>query len=372
MEPNREYHAQLHDGSGPGSRESSVRWVEGGLSVRTPGEGASLWPFAELELVRGQSRGEPVQLERRSSQVQVVIVSDPAFRAEMLAALPQGHRLRGMGGFRISVAWVLAALVALVVLAFAAWRLGVPALADAVADRIPREWERSFGEQVVADFAPPGRRVEDPRVAGPVHEIYERLRAAGATGGEPTQLLVVRDDMVNAFAAPGGGVVVTTGLLRAVRSPEELAAVLAHEAGHVRHRHALRGVLRQASLQLLLAIVAGDQGALSTGLRAAGQLSGLSHSREHEREADREALTSLARSALPPEAMVGALESIRASAPDGPELGFLSTHPSTPDRIARIQRELERLPRGDVREALATGEWDALRAALPSPEKKKP
>ena len=370
--PSREYEAQLHDGSGPTPRDASVRWVEGGLSVRPSGEGATLWPLAELLLVRGQSRGEPVQLERRATPVQVVIVASPDFRDEMRAQLPRGTRLQGMGGVRIGVGAVLVALVLLVAGLGLAWRLGVPALGDAIAERVPREWEQEFGEQVVADFAPTAKRVEDPLVAGPVRTLFERLRASGATGGEPTKLVVVRDNMVNAFAAPGGGVVVTTGLLRAVRSPEELAAVLAHEAGHVRRRHALRGILREASLQLLLAIVAGDQGALSTGLRAAGQLNALSHSREHEREADADALASLARAELPPEAMIGALESIRSATPAGPELGFLSTHPSTPDRVARIQHELERLPRGTLREALAPGEWSALRAALPAPERKRP
>lgn len=366
---NREYAAQLHDGAGPAAREASVRLTEGGVSVRAPGEGATLWPFADLTLVRGQARGEPVQLEWRSTPVQVVIVAEPAFRDALLAAIPRRARLRGMGGVRIGVSTVLVALALLVAGGVAAWRFGVPALADMLADRVPREWEREFGEQVIADFVPPGKRVEDPVVAGPARRLYERLRAAGATGGEPTHLVVARDDMVNAFAAPGGGVVVTTGLLRALRSPDELAAVLAHEAGHVRRRHALRGLLRMASLQLLLAIVAGDQSALSTGLRAAGQLSGLSHSRSHEREADLDALSSLVRAELPPGALAGALESIRGASPDGPELGFLSTHPSTPDRVARIQSALEKLPRGDVRAAVTLEEWQAMGAALPPPER---
>ncbi len=366
MTSNHEYAAELHDGSGPMPRAARVWVTPEGLSVSTPGGEQSVWPFAEVTLVRGQSRGEPVQLEWRAVPVQVLIVRDPAFRAELLAAIPRGSRLRGSGGLRVGAPALLLILALLVLSGVVAWRLGVPALADALADRVPRDWEREFGEQVVADFAPPGQRVEDAVVVGPARRLYERLLAAGAAGGEPTHLVVARHEMVNAFAAPGGGVVVTTGLLRAVRSPDELAAVLAHEAGHVRRRHALRGMLRQASLQVLLGLVAGDASVLSTGLHAAGQLGSLSHSRDHEREADRDALESLARAALPPGALAGALESIRGSS-SGPELGFLSTHPSTPDRLERIGRTLAKLPPVDVREVVTSEDWRAMRAALPAP-----
>ncbi len=68
----------------------------------------------------------------------------------------------------------------------------------------------------------------------------------------------------------------TTGLLRAMRTPDELAAVYAHEWGHVKRRHVMRSILRQASLQLLLSLVAGDPSALSNGLRTAGELGRLS------------------------------------------------------------------------------------------------
>lgn len=340
-----------------------------GLRVITPDGVSSLWPFAELTLVRGQARGEPVQLEWRSVPVQVVIVADPAFRAELLAAIPRGTRLHGSGGVRVGAPLLGVAVVVLVLACVAAWRLGVPALADALADRVPRDWEREFGEQVVTDFAPPAEQVQDSVVTGPARHLYDRLRAAGATGIEPTTLVVARNEMVNAFAAPGGAVVVTTGLLRALRSPDELAAVLAHEAGHVRRRHALRGMLRQASLQVLLGLVAGDASALSSGLHVAGALGSLSYSREHEREADLDALGSLVRAALPPGALAGALESIRGASPDGPELGFLSTHPSTPDRLGRIERALAKLPRSEAREAVTPEQWRAMRAALPEPER---
>jgi hypothetical protein len=93
-----------------------VRVSPEGLRVTTPDGVPSLWPFAELTLVRGQSRDEPVQLEWRALPVQVVIVRDPAFRSELFEAIPRGTRLRGAGGVRAG-APALFVVLALLVLA---------------------------------------------------------------------------------------------------------------------------------------------------------------------------------------------------------------------------------------------------------------
>jgi predicted Zn-dependent protease len=259
----------------------------------------------------------------------------------------------------------LAFLLALALLAFAAWRLGVPLAADLVAGQLPREWERELGAALLAGTASGSSAIADPAVLGPVTGIFEKLRAAGAAGAEPARLLVARDAQVNAFAAPGGAVVVTSGLLRKLGSPQELAAVLAHELAHVRARHSLRGLLRQAGLRLLLALVAGDASSLAGSLHVAGGLGGLAYSRAFEREADDAAVRSLARLGLTPGALAGALESIRRAGPSGAEVGFLSTHPATAERVARLERAQRA---ASITRATAPlvgpGEWAALQAAL--------
>jgi Zn-dependent protease with chaperone function len=371
------YPARLYDGSGPDARDATVRVDAAGVRVEDGTGAGRTWPLESLRLVRGGGRGEPVQLEHAGPPFQVIVVDEAGFAADLRAALaaagPARRRLRHGGGgglpagARPLVALALAALVLLLV----AWRLGVPALADLVAARVSPAMERKLGESFVTDFAPPARRVGEAAVRAPVLRLFTSLAAGEPAGGEP-RLVLVRNDLVNAFAAPGGTVVVTTGLLRAMRSPEELAAVLAHELGHVRSRHALRGVLRQLWLRALLALVAGDQSLLSGGLQLAGTLGGLSYSRAFERDADAAAVRSLARLGVPPAALAGALESIRHASPAGPEIGFLSTHPASADRLARIAR-------AGATTAVAPGtpslvgaaEWEAMKAALPGPESAK-
>jgi predicted Zn-dependent protease len=261
---------------------------------------------------------------------------------------------------------LLAFLLVLALLAVAAWRLGVPWLADLVAGQVPREWERELGDALVVETEPASRRVTESAVQGPVGKVFGRLAGAGAAGAEPARLLVVRDEVPNAFVAPGGAVLVTTGLLRELERPEELAAVLAHELGHVASRHALRGLLRQAGLRALLVLVAGDASALSGSLRVAGGLGGLAYSRGFEREADDAAVRSLARVGLDPGELAAALERVRRSSPGGPEIGFLSTHPAPAGRLARLERARRSVTRPPA--PLVSGEeWRAMKAALPAP-----
>src|SRR5262245_20750829 len=90
-----------------------------------------------------------------------------------------------------------------------------------------------------------------PEVRRPVALVRDALVPAEAATMRARRVVVLKSELPNAFAIPGGHIVLTTGVLRALRSPDELAAVFAHEWGHVAQRHVLRSILRQASLQIL-------------------------------------------------------------------------------------------------------------------------
>ena len=338
-----------------------------GLRIAGPDVAAQVWPFAELRLMRGSRAGEPVQIERQGPAVEVVIVAERGLLGQLREQLPAGTTLESRGG-GVTGGLLLALALALVAVAVLGYRFGVPMLADTVADRVPPAWERDFGEAVVRDFAPEGARASDPVVIAPVARLHEHLAAAAAGVAAESRLVVVRGDQVNAFAAPGGIVVVTTGLLRAMRTPDELAAVLAHELGHVRRRHPMHGMMRQLSLQALVGLLAGDASTLSGGIQIAGQLGGLRYSRELEQEADDDALRLLAQEGWRPDALSRALESITRSAPAAGGLpGFLSTHPAPRQRLERIAASVR-----DVRvaehpvELVSPEMWAAMKQALPA------
>src|SRR5690606_26348291 len=98
---------------------------------------------------------------------------------------------------------------------------------------------------------------------------------------------VADDPQVNAFAAPGGRIVLLEGLLREAESPDEIAGVLAHEIGHVTERHPTAAALRLLGIQALLTGIFGDGSLASAAAGAGGLLVALSYSRDDERTADR-------------------------------------------------------------------------------------
>lgn len=356
--------ARYFDGLSAESRPATAWVAAAGVWIQQEGTGPRCWPFAELVLMRGGG-SEPVQLERRASPVEVLVVNESAFLSELRAQMPRGTRLSGERGLPGWKGFLGLALMGAVLL-FALYRFGIPALADYAAGQMPVEWEREYGRGVVTDMVPEAKRVTSPVIVAPVRKAYAALATSAGLDAGGEQIIVWREPMPNAFAAPGGTVVVTTGLLGILEDPDQMAAVIAHEIGHVEHRHVMRSAFRQLSLGILVGLIAGDQSALSGGLRTAGQLGGLSYSREHEREADDAALPLLAEHATGKEALVGALHQLKAATESrtGSLPGFLSTHPAPADRIACIRASsVAPASSGSApwRDAAA---WRALKAAV--------
>jgi TonB family protein len=142
----------------------------------------------------------------------------------------------------------------------------------------------------------------------------------------------------NAFALPGGIIVVSDELVNLAGNDEELLAVLAHELGHVERRHAVQNVLRGSASLLLISTITGDLSTL-TSFAATIPLTLLQrgYSREFEAEADGYALGLLRTAKVDPGHFASILEKLAESRPEGAQdYTYLSTHPSTADRIQRI------------------------------------
>jgi predicted Zn-dependent protease len=151
------------------------------------------------------------------------------------------------------------------------------------------------------------------------------------------RLFVVRDTTVNAFAAPGGFVVVHSGLLAATKTPEELAGVLAHEIQHVVHRHSTRAIIREAPLRLALSALSGG-GGIETAATVAGTLGVLRYRRADEAEADRDGIRLLEAARVDPAGMVAFMRTLEGRHGGGPRLvTYLSSHLRTADRVAALE-----------------------------------
>ncbi|MCB9881277.1 MAG: M48 family metallopeptidase [Planctomycetes bacterium] len=218
---------------------------------------------------------------------------------------------------------------------------------------LPYSLDEKLGESVESDLAD---ELDDERLVGVLRSIGERLLANVEDCPFTFRYHVVRDDTVNAFAAPGGVVVFHTALLRDLETPEELAGVLGHEFAHVLERHSMRQLLRTISTSVLWQVLFGS----SDGLAFLPSLLDLRFSRSQEREADRRGYELLRDAGIDPGGLASFLERLDRHGETPPE--FLSTHPDSEERAAEVRRWIERDGRPTPR-PLAI-DWEAFQERL--------
>ncbi|GKT25354.1 M48 family metallopeptidase [Acidovorax sp. SUPP3334] len=241
-----------------------------------------------------------------------------AWQAAMRSA---GHRpgiaQRMQTRWTVLAAMVLASVLALVLF----YRYGTPWAATQLTRHVPIGWEtalsdnamRQMDERTLKPSQLPAARQAQLRERFDALAMQSRAMPPRYGGYAPRLQLDFRQGMgANAFALPGGRVVMTDGLaLAAARngmSDDALIGVLAHEIGHVVHRHTTRTVVEQGVLNIGLGLALGDvSGLLSTG---GALLTGLAYSRDHEREADCYAIALMDQARLPTAPMADLLLAI--------------------------------------------------------------
>lgn len=269
------------------------------------------------------------------------VVFDAAAQQALVDAAPAAFApqfTRGHGSARYqrrkwrAVLWTLGVVGVAIVVAW--WQS--EALTAWLASKVPVEREERFGQMLLTQLqAEGGLRDEGPAVDA-VREIGTRLTRGSRYR---YQWFVKEDPEINAFAGPGGIVVVHSGLIAKAESADELAGVLAHEVQHVERRHSLQLMIHSAGWAAILAVTLGDVSAI-TGVFI-HQIGNLRHSRELEREADADGVAALARAGIPPASMTKLMERLLAEEKrrgTTVDIPLLSTHPATDERVAEVAR----------------------------------
>jgi Zn-dependent protease with chaperone function len=221
---------------------------------------------------------------------------------------------------------------------------GADILVDMAVSRIPVEWEQKLGESAYRDFLSHQEVVKEGPGVAAVEEMTHRLTEQILNNPYKFQVTVVRSDIINAFALPGGFVVVFTGLMKKAESGEEVAGVLSHELNHVLQRHGLERIVKNLGLLTVVAIVFGNQQGLVGMMKQLGvDLLTLRFGREQETEADLTGLQLLHRANIDPSGMIRFFE--RLSEKDEGRMEWLSTHPMSTARAERLKAELAALPK---------------------------
>jgi predicted Zn-dependent protease len=205
--------------------------------------------------------------------------------------------------------------------------------------------EIALGAEVDHEFLSNSRRYDDPELVEYVADLGRRLAAVSERPDLPWSFHVSDDEIVNAFALPGGRIYVTRGLLAHLESEAELAGVLGHEIGHVTARHSVNGLSRDLAISLgvaagLVLFDVDETGELVTSLGLS--LMFLKFSRNQERQADQLGVRYTERAGLEPHGVVEALRVLRSVSQaqgDGWFPVWLSTHPDPDRRWQRLAEE---------------------------------
>jgi predicted Zn-dependent protease len=335
-----EWKGSFLDGKTAARRPATIRLMQTGLEV-TPEDGAAfVWPYDEIRQTQGTYTGEQVRLERGGELPEVVVVPDVSFLLDLHERVP-GLAMRFHNPTRRVLRIPLTILAALVVIGISGgiYLWGIPAMATAATPFIPVSWEEQMGQGVVDFLAPTELRCTDEKQLKLLQEIVSTLAAPLPEQPYTFRVMVVNQSMINAFAAPGGFIVVFKGLLDQTQSAEELAGVLAHEMQHILKRHSTRAMLQNASTGILIAALTGDAtGAVAYGLDAARTMGTLRYSRQNEEEADLEGMRMLLNAGIDPSGMISFFEGLEKKGVEAPDfLKYVSTHPLTHDRIEKLK-----------------------------------
>jgi predicted Zn-dependent protease len=212
--------------------------------------------------------------------------------------------------------------------------------------------ERMVGEQLLYTIRAQFKILDDPDISQYINDLgYQVLDVAGPQFFD-YHFFVVKSDQFNAFAAPSGLIFFYTGLIKTMKSEDELLSVLAHEIGHVVSRHIAnrmdkQGKITAATLLIGLASLALGNPALSQGLLtgslAANQAISLSFSRQDEEQADRLSFGWMRAMQRNPKSMEGMLRTMRRITRYRTNKlpAYLLTHPNPEARLSYVQSLVE-------------------------------
>lgn len=286
-----------------------------------------VWPLSGVH-VDAMQEGHAYHLTHDAAPQELLVLRNPQLARQVLGLTKRAHVLPG-GEHKL--AYGLLGLLALA-LVLGGLYLSAPKLALFVARRIPLEQERALGGEL--EFLLELDKCDSAAATQLLRGLLAKLGERRALAYE---VRIVQADMPNAFALPGGVILVTRGFLREAESADEIAGVLAHEVEHIEQRHVLAGALRGAMLTALWSLTLGDySGLLVIDPSTAYRIANLEFSREDEQAADDAAVQRLHRAGFSHRGLSSFFERItKEHGEEGP--AWLSTHPSTRARITALR-----------------------------------
>jgi Zn-dependent protease with chaperone function len=227
--------------------------------------------------------------------------------------------------------------------------VAVGVMVRSIVAKLPPEVERKIGSESLEEVKSEFEFVKDTNVVAELAATARPLLDVMPKGQE-WQFYVIDEEYPNAFALPGGHILITSGLLEMTERPEQLLGVLAHELAHVTEKHGFRKLVASAGPLLVLQVfVSGNNGALAVLGGGSALLVAQSFSQEYEKEADDAGWDYMVKARIDPRGMLEIFRKLQAhEAEEGEGIGLpkaFHSHPDFEKRIARLESKWKKLPR---------------------------
>ncbi|EKV31684.1 hypothetical protein C882_3434 [Caenispirillum salinarum AK4] len=377
------YPGLYDDGDGQGPRDVLVRPAPTRLEIRDRrGLPVALWPYAEIALDPGrdgEALSRAIHLTRRGQGGTTLSVFDPALATDLrprlkaaraaAAARRPKRRAPGLADWRRltaaprlqrtlrASAWALGLMTAGIGL-YAAVAATAPVVAARMAPSVPADWSLTWGATLAAAA---GSRCEAPAGREALESLVGRLEASAGPDAPALEVTVVDDPAVEARALPGGHILLTRGMIDTLRTPDELAGVLAHaiaDAGGHGPTRTLLGHLRPGEL-----VTVWQDGAQSAPELLSAALTRARPAPADLAETDAAAIALLRDAGLRTRGLAGVHDVLNSRADrDGRPALYLRSHPADAARMDRLRD----VPAGGAM-ALSWERWLAVKALCGAP-----
>lgn len=325
------------------------------LELSEPQQAPVDWPYADIR--RADSLAGTLRLTCLTAPVLARLeVRNAALAAELIARCPRmDESAPGRGGVGAIIGWSLAAAASIVAVVL----FGVPLAADRLTPLVPPAFERRLGDvadkQVTTLFGAShcggqAGALAFAKLVNMVREVAELDTSVDTA--------VLETPIPNAMALPGGKVYLFSGLLAKAENADEIAGILAHELGHLKHRDSMRNLIYNGGTSFLIGLLFGDVTGSGAMIFASRSLVSASYSREAEQNADTFAIDVMHTLGRSPKPMGELMFRVTGKQVDN-TLSILASHPLTEDRLERMSRE-DRPPSGPP--LLTPEEWASLKA----------
>ena len=323
------------------------------------------WPLEDLRALKDQAGAKAsIVLRLEGKDPARLMLRGPEIVAHIRHIAPNLERRPPAENLGRLMKWSVAAVASVALIIFGL----VPVLATQLATLLPPEGEKALGDATLNQIrvalnefgTTPLPACSSPEGDAALQAMRTRLNAEEDLP-YPLQLHVLDHEMVNAFALPGGHVILFRGLIEEAESPDEVAAVLAHEIGHVAHRDPTRGALRTAGSIGVLGLLFGDFAGGTVVLMMAQSLINANYSQAAEARADEFAHEVLTRAEVNPAALGHMFERLREKYGDAE--GIVAHFASHPTHQERIQAALDAEAAAGITATpvISDSDWQALR-----------